>query len=140
VAAIEDRLGQLGAASLAPSVADVRTHMARLVQPGFVTATGAGRLGDLLRYVCAIEQRLDKLPEHPRRDLDRTLALQELERDYAALRERFAPGPVPDDVADLRWLLEELRVSTFAQVIGTPVPVSEPRLRRALARAAARAS
>jgi ATP-dependent helicase HrpA len=138
VAAIEGRLAQLGAASLAPSVADVRAQLARLVRPGFVTATGAGRLGDLLRYVCAVEQRLDKLPEQPARDRDRTRALQALEREYETLRDTFAPGPVPDEVAELRWLLEELRVSTFAQVIGTPVPVSEPRLRRALARAAAR--
>jgi ATP-dependent helicase HrpA len=136
VAAIEDRLAQLGAASLAPSVADVRRHLARLVHPGFVTGTGARRLGDLLRYLCAIEVRLDKLPEDPRRDLQRLLVVQRLEDELAALREELAPGPVPEDVVAIGWMLEELRVSTFAQSVGTPVPISEQRVIRALDRAA----
>jgi ATP-dependent helicase HrpA len=135
VAAIESRLAELRAPSLAPSVADVRGQLARLVRPGFVTATGARRLGDLLRWLCAIELRLDKLPEDPRRDRDRTLMVQGLEGELAELREQVGPGPVPEAVADIGWLLEELRVGTFAQSLGTRVTVSEARVRRALQQA-----
>ena len=133
VAAIEARLAELRAPSLAPSIADVRAQLARLVRPGFVTATGARRLGDLLRYLCAIELRLDKLPEQPQRDRDRVLSVQRLEGEWAALREAAGPGPLPAEVAEIGWMLEELRVGTFAQSLGTAVPVSEQRVQRALA-------
>ncbi len=102
-----------------------------------MTATGARRLGDLLRYVCAMELRLDKLPEHPHRDHDRVLSLHRLERELAVLRADAGPGPLPAELDAIAWMLEELRVSTFAQSLGTAFPVSEQRVQRALERAAA---
>ena len=137
VVAVEGRLDALRAPSLAPSVGDARAQLGRLVFPGFVTATGARRLGDLLRYLCAIELRLEKLPEHPHRDRDRVRSIEPLERELATLRAEAGPGPLPEDLADIGWMLEELRVSTFAQSIGTAFPVSEQRVQRALDRAAA---
>ncbi|MFZ5869247.1 MAG: ATP-dependent RNA helicase HrpA, partial [Actinomycetota bacterium] len=117
-----------------PSLTDVRQQLADLVHPGFVAATGLRRLPDLLRYLRAMRRRLEKLPSDPVRDRDSTGVVQRLEAEYA---ETVAKLPqqrrTDDDVVAVRWLLQELRVSLFAQGVGTAVPVSEKRIRRALA-------
>ena len=117
--AVERRLDQLVAAPLQPSVADMRSHLARLTAPGFVADAGIERLPDVLRYVRAVGRRLDKLASDPARD-------RRLMATVHALEDHPRSGHV-------RWLLEELRVSLFAQALGTPVPVSEQRIRRLLA-------
>ncbi|MBO0827295.1 MAG: DUF3418 domain-containing protein, partial [Streptosporangiales bacterium] len=110
-------------------------QLAALVFPGFVAATGMRRLPDLSRYLRAMQRRLEKLPESPDRDLVRQRSVEAVTQDYEdALR------AAPDErgrtaLADVRWMIEELRVSLFAQVLGTAYPVSETRIRRALAAA-----
>jgi ATP-dependent helicase HrpA len=89
-----------------------------------VTEVEAGRLPDLLRYLAAAERRLDKLPTEPARDADLMDRVQRLERDADV-----TPGG-----RRVRWLLEELRVSLFAQQLGTAERVSEERIRRELSR------
>jgi ATP-dependent helicase HrpA len=137
-AEVEQRLRELaGRAGAGPALADVTAQLSALVYPGFVTATGRGRLPDLLRYLRAMAHRLDKLPHEPHRDQARMLVVQQLEQAYRELLDGRGPGgPVPEALQQLRWTLEELRVSYFAQALGTPYPVSEQRIRRAMAQLA----
>jgi ATP-dependent helicase HrpA len=115
---------------------DVRDHAARLVHDGFVSATGADRLPHLARYLRADRHRLTKAADNPHRDAERAWQVHQLEEAYRAARDRARSAP-PDrsrEVAldDVRWMLEELRVSLFAQQLGTPAPVSDKRIRKAL--------
>ena len=107
-----------------PSADDARAQLDRLVRPGFVTATGVGRLPDVLRYVKAIDHRLAKLPEDPHRDQARLRDVAALEQRYVALLRRIDRDDITAEVVDVGWLLEELRVSVFAQQLGTARPAS----------------
>jgi ATP-dependent helicase HrpA len=113
------------------AVTDIHVQLSRLVFPGFVSATGAGRLPDLLRYLDAIERRLDKLPEDPNRD-------HELVHRIRTLEDELLRIPRAEDIERIRWMLEELRVSFFAQQLGTAQRVSEPRVQREIEEAARR--
>jgi ATP-dependent helicase HrpA len=131
---IDARLARMTASALGPSTGDIRTQLDRLVYPGFVTATGGHRLIDLIRYLKGILARLDKLPEDPWRDREKMRPIVALEAELNRLtggRDRWTGDP---DVDAVRWMIEELRVSVWAQALGTPAPVSEARVRRALAR------
>jgi ATP-dependent helicase HrpA len=129
---IELRIGNLRAPSLAPSIEDIERQLAGLVGPGFVAATGVKRLPDLLRYLEGIELRIDKLPTGPERDFDNLRRVQRLERRYGELL--GALGPAADEAQAIRWLIEELRISYFAQGLGTAQPVSEKRILREIDR------
>ncbi|MEV5328239.1 ATP-dependent RNA helicase HrpA [Nonomuraea sp. NPDC052634] len=123
--------------SLRPSAAtdDVRDQLGRLVYPGFVTATGYRRLPDVLRYLRAIDRRLTKLPEDPWRDEEWMDRVHKVEDDYDELLDKLPPARRNDpDVVEIRWMIEELRVSFFAQTLGTPTPVSEKRIAKAMDR------
>jgi ATP-dependent helicase HrpA len=122
-----------GSAALAPAVADMRAQLAGLVYPGFISATGARRLPDLVRYLRGIVRRLDKAPDDLARDADRTAAVARVRQAYARHQRELAAAGRADDGA-ARWLIEELRVSLFAQTLGTPVRVSEQRIMSALGR------
>jgi ATP-dependent helicase HrpA len=133
-ARVENRLDRMTAPAVVAAVADIREQLDGLVHPRFVQMTGAARLPDVLRYVRAVDRRLDKLPEDPERDRERMGRIRRLTDEY-----RFAaasPSAPPSDRDAVRWMLEELRVSEFAQVLGTPYPISEQRLRRAINRLA----
>ena len=116
---------------------DVRDHAARLVHDGFVSATGADRLPHLARYLRADRHRLTKAADNPHRDAERAWQVHQLEDACTAVRDRVRSGPADRsrDAAldEVRWMLEELRVSLFAQQLGTPAPVSDKRIRKALA-------
>ncbi|GGL43512.1 ATP-dependent RNA helicase HrpA [Phycicoccus endophyticus] len=136
-AQVRRTLEALGRATTAPSTAaaraDVRAQLDGLVRPGFVAATGRGRLADLQRYLRAAQHRLERAATNPREPV-----LQEqvdaVETAYADLLERLpAARRQAPEVAEIGWLVEELRVSLFAQALGTAVPVSEKRVRRAIA-------
>jgi ATP-dependent helicase HrpA len=120
-------------ALFAPALADAREQLAALYYPGFVTATGWRRLPDVLRYLRAVQHRLDKLPHDPRRDRELMLSVQQAQESYQRLLDRLPPGARPGEALQaIRWMIEELRVSYFAQVLGTPYPISDKRLRRAM--------
>ncbi|MBA2472812.1 MAG: ATP-dependent RNA helicase HrpA [Pseudonocardiales bacterium] len=131
---VEARLAELTAAALAPAVADIRVQLASLVSPGFVTATGAQRLADLTRYLQAIGRRLDKLPRDPDRDRDWMHRVQTVAQDFQELRRQSGSDEVGDDpeLQRIRWMIEELRVSYFAQELRTPYPVSDKRIYQAM--------
>ncbi len=130
---IEVRLERLRAAVLEPAVADIRHQLSGLIFKGYLTAIGYGRLPDLVRYLQAIERRLDKLPENPARDAQLMATVHRCEDALEQARGRLSVGR-RDSLRDIGWMIEELRVSLFAQTIGTPVPVSERRILTALDR------
>jgi ATP-dependent helicase HrpA len=126
---VETRLAGLTAVVLAPAVADVRTQLAGLLGPGFVTATGAQRLPDLARYLQATVRRLDTLLRDPDRDAGWMHRIDAVTKAYQQLRDDL--GDVPQ-VAQIRWMIEELRVSYFAQQLRTPYPISDQRIYQAM--------
>jgi ATP-dependent helicase HrpA len=129
---VDAALARAAAHADEPAFADIRTQFSSLIYPGFVSGTGA-RLHDLIRYLRAIRQRLDKMPGDP----ERMATVHRVTGAY-----RHAVGALPpsrrsgQDVRAVRWMIEELRVSLFAQTLGTPAPVSEKRILAALDRLA----
>src|SRR5690606_38766969 len=97
---------------------------------GFVTSSGVGRLPDIERYVTAIARRLDKVGEAPGRDRQRMVEVAAIEDDYRKLLAALTPSQVTTRVVETGWLIEELRVSLFAQTVGAKGPVSAKRIRR----------
>jgi ATP-dependent RNA helicase HrpA len=122
---VQTRLSTMNSHRLEPSLADIRAQLGRLVYRGFVTATGFDQLPNLVRYVQGIELRLDKLPERPDRDFEWTQDVQEVWEAYRAL-------PSGAEARKIRWMIEELRLSYFAQSIKTAYPVSDKRIYRAI--------
>lgn len=110
---------------------DIKDQLAKLVYPGFVQQTGVVRLADVKRYLDAVARRLDKLPADPQRDRVQMLTLTSLEEAYQQACAK-TKGQMTPQLAEVRWMLEELRVSFFAQQLGTKYPVSEKRIRQAL--------
>lgn len=109
---------------------DVAAQLARLVPKRFLATTGWAQLAHLPRYLKAITMRLDKLRADPARDAQRLAELRPLEQRYVRqLAERR--GVADARLDEFRWLLEELRVSLFAQELRTPQPVSVKRLEKA---------
>jgi ATP-dependent helicase HrpA len=123
----------LTAPAVEPARRDVEDQVRRLVPPGFVAEVGAARLGDVERYLRAAARRLERLPNAPAADLDRMRAINELEEAYRRRITTWPAGrPLPAALAEVPWLLQELRVAQFAQGMGTRGPVSAKRIRRAL--------
>jgi ATP-dependent helicase HrpA len=115
------------------AVADMRSQLAGLVGHRFVTTTGAARLADLTRYLTAIVRRLDRLPQAPQADRERMDRVHLVQDAYAELLDALSPTrAAAADVRDIAWQIEELRVSLWAQQLGTPRPVSEQRIYRAI--------
>ncbi len=131
-ASVRARLGKLVAPAVAAGADDARAQLDRLVRPGFVAASGASRLRDLVRYVKAIDHRLAKLPEDPHKDASRLRDIAALERRYIAFLRRLHRDEITPDIVEVGWLLEELRVATFAQQLGTAKSVSVTRLAKEL--------
>ncbi|PQA76008.1 ATP-dependent RNA helicase HrpA [Rhodoferax sp. TS-BS-61-7] len=114
------------------ATADAQQQLNRLIPKKFLQATPWDRLQHLARYLKAITLRLDKYRADPARDTARLTELRPQEQRYWRLvAER--KGAVDDRMAEFRWLLEELRVSFFAQELRTPQPVSVKRLDKAWA-------
>jgi ATP-dependent helicase HrpA len=135
----EAALGRATSPALAPAVADMRGQLSALIYPGFISGTGTHRLPDLVRYLRAITRRLEKLPEAPGRDAERMAAAGRVADAYQrAMAELAASGRRSEEASAVRWMIEELRVSLFAQTLGTPAPVSEKRIQTALNRATER--
>ncbi|HWI10482.1 MAG TPA: ATP-dependent RNA helicase HrpA, partial [Burkholderiaceae bacterium] len=108
---------------------DIAAQLARLVTKRFVAATPWAQLAHLPRYLRAIVMRLDKLRSDPARDAQRLAELRPIEQRYwRHLAER--KGVADARLDEFRWLLEELRVSLFAQELRTPQPVSVKRLEK----------
>ncbi|MFD8270523.1 ATP-dependent RNA helicase HrpA [Streptomyces flaveolus] len=131
--ACERRLKAVRSPALLPNLQDVRTQLDGLVKPGFVTEAGIGRLPDLMRYLVAADRRLQQMPANVQRDTTRMEKVHEMRDEYAWLLEQMPQGrPVPRQVLDVRWMIEELRVSYFAHALGTAYPISDKRIVKAI--------
>ena len=111
---------------------DAAQQLARLMPKRFLIQSPWGALQHFARYLKAITARLEKYRADPARDSARLAELRPLEQRYWRLvAER--KGVVDERLQEFRWLLEELRVSLFAQELRTPQPVSVKRLEKAWA-------
>ncbi|MBY6185144.1 ATP-dependent RNA helicase HrpA [Marinobacter hydrocarbonoclasticus] len=118
---------------IAFAMSDIQAQLDRLVYKGFVADTGWDRLDDLSRYLKGVERRLEKLPVDPHRDKLHLLKVQKVEQAYQAALNKLPKGQsVPESLKAIRWLLEEYRISCFAQALGTKVPISDKRILNAL--------
>ena len=134
---VDRRLGSAGSLALLPALTDLRAQLDALVHPGFVAATGWRRLPDLVRYLRAAGRRLDVLGQRAERDTRLLAEVRAMQDEYDALLARVPVGrPVPEPVTDIRWMIEEFRVSLFAQGIGAAYPVSQKRILAAVDEAA----
>ncbi|GAA6527081.1 ATP-dependent RNA helicase HrpA [Intrasporangium sp. DVR] len=135
---ITNRLAELGRSTspaIRPMLADVRAQVGELIRPGFVAHTGVGRLRDLDRYLRAVEHRLDKGVANPVRDAQALDQVDLVEARYADLLEALRPAQRGSaEVVEIGWMIEELRVSLFAQSLGTAYSVSPQRVFKAISR------
>ncbi|MCR2825635.1 DUF3418 domain-containing protein, partial [Microbacterium sp. zg.Y909] len=119
--------------TLLAALGDIKGQLAGLVFPGFVSRIGIARLAHLPRYLAGAAERVAQLGDNPGRDRQR---LTEYERMAALYTEAGGTIPLAEDappnLAHVRWLLEEYRVSLFAQRLGTAEPVSPQRIQKAL--------
>ncbi|MCG3728451.1 ATP-dependent RNA helicase HrpA [Vibrio cincinnatiensis] len=119
--------------TMAFALSDIKAQMEGLIFKGFATECGYQRLPDILRYMKAIERRMEKLPIDPNKDRLHMLKIESVTNSYKALLNKIPKGGVvPDAVKDIRWMIEELRVSYFAQQLGTPYPISDKRIIQAI--------
>ncbi|MCP2265151.1 ATP-dependent helicase HrpA [Promicromonospora thailandica] len=133
---LEAEVRASGSLALLNTLQDLREHRASLVHDGFVAQTPPRRLPHLARYLRADSHRLTKAAENPARDADLAWRIGDVSAAYEKAQATYAAG-TPDaaraaELADVRWMLEELRVSLFAQQLGTDGPVSEKRIRKVL--------
>ena len=108
---------------------DIEQQLAYLLPKHFLKQTAPGQLGHLPRYLQAINQRVDRLRNDPQRDRDLMAQLMVVEgpwRKIVATRR----GRTDEKLTEFAWMLQELRVSLFAQTLKTPMPVSVKRLER----------
>jgi ATP-dependent helicase HrpA len=115
------------------AIADLRRQMGGLLHRGFVATAGRRRLPDVVRYLRGMQHRLEKLPANAVRDALWTDQVAAVTAEYEQLRAQVPATGAPDDpVARVRWMIEELRVSLFAQGLGTARAVSEQRIYKAI--------
>lgn len=119
--------------TMAFALSDIKAQIEGLIFKGFATECGWKRLPDILRYMRAIERRMEKLPIDPNKDRLHMLKIEAVTNDYKALLNKIPRGAeVPENVKEIRWMIEELCVSLFAQQLGTPYPVSDKRIKNAI--------
>ncbi|MBD3942455.1 ATP-dependent RNA helicase HrpA [Microbacterium sp. NEAU-LLC] len=130
---VERRMRDANSLTLLGALGDVKAQLAGLVFPGFVSRTGTARLAQLPRYLRGALERVTALADNPGRDRQR---MTEFERASALYTEAGGTIPptsdAPPSIVHTRWLLEEYRVSLFAQALGTAEPVSLQRIGKAL--------
>ncbi len=115
----------------AAPAADIREQLEHLLFKGFLAATPWAQLQHLPRYLRAIQRRLEKHAGNAERDARHLAAVRALWQDYRARLEKHRKaGSTDPKLAEFRWMIEELRVSLFAQELKTPYPVSVKRLQK----------
>ncbi|MFE8154388.1 ATP-dependent RNA helicase HrpA [Brenneria goodwinii] len=133
VFAINKRLKGRVDMAMALALSDIKNQLGGLVFRGFVTANGWQRLPDVLRYLQAIDRRLEKLAIDVHRDRAQMLKVEQVQQAWRQwLNKLPAERRDDDDVKAVRWMIEELRVSYFAQQLGTPFPISDKRILQAM--------
>jgi ATP-dependent helicase HrpA len=131
---VESGLARLTSPALTATAADLRAQLSSLVYPGFVADTTLARLPHLRRYLRGMLQRIEKAPSALGRDAELQDVVDRVETAYADLLGSLGPvGQRSEPVVAAGWMIEELRVSLFANSLGTAHPVSEKRVLKALA-------
>ncbi|MGK0410699.1 MAG: ATP-dependent helicase HrpA [Shewanella psychromarinicola] len=126
---IKKRLKGKISLDIAFAMSDIQTQLDSLVYKGFVDDCGWQRLTDVGRYLKAIENRLEKLPVDPARDRLHMHSIAKVQQALTAQSAKVPRSqPVPEALIEARWMIEEYRVSCFAQVLGTAYPISEKRV------------
>ena len=110
------------------ALGDCKAHLASLVFPGFVTELGEARLDDWNRYIKGLARRLEKLPIDPNKDRMHQVTVEKSIAEWDKVCGKYPKGKVPAKLLDVRWMIEELRVSLFAQQLGTAYPISAKRI------------
>ncbi|RRN01020.1 ATP-dependent RNA helicase HrpA [Bibersteinia trehalosi] len=120
--------------TMAFALSDIKAQIEGLIYPDFVTKTGYARLADLYRYLTAIERRLDKLLVDSNTDRAKMLRVEAVQEAYKQLLNKLPKSKaIPDEVLEIRYMIEELRVSLFAQQLGTKYPISDKRILNVIA-------
>jgi ATP-dependent helicase HrpA len=118
---------------MAFALSDIKAQLEGLIYKGFATDCGWEKLPDILRYMKALERRLEKLPIDPAKDRIHMLKIESVNTAYKELLNKIPKGmAVPEEAKTIRWMIEELRVSYFAQQLGTPFPISDKRIYNAI--------
>lgn len=115
--------------TMAFAFSDIKAQLSGLIYPGFVQKSGYDRLPDLQRYLQAVDKRIDKLAQDINRDRAAMLRVEQVQQAYQQLLAKLPKSkPISDEVAEIRYMIEELRVSLFAQQLGTKYQVSDKRI------------
>lgn len=109
------------------SLNDIQSQLEHLIYEDFIYFTPIEQLKNYPRYLQAIQQRLDKLPQTAERDRQYTSMLSPYWEHFIELNDEYYEHPV---FSLYRWMLEEFRVSLFAQGLKTQIPISEKRLKK----------
>jgi ATP-dependent helicase HrpA len=129
--AIRPRINQQGVPVWQRAMTDIRNQLKFLMPPGFLVATPLPRLQQYPRYLKAMQLRLDKFSINPAKDAQWMQQLQQWWQAYEGrLRADRARGVFDPKLEQFRWMLEELRVSLWAQQLKTPYPISFKRLEK----------
>jgi ATP-dependent helicase HrpA len=124
-AELQHKLAGVKAAALTPVVQDIQQHMQHLIYPDFVQHTPAQWLSHLPRFIQATLLRLEKAGQNLKQDQTNTATLQLFLQQYQQEKEqRETHNEDISELVEFRWLLEELRVSLFAQSLRTSIPIS----------------
>ncbi|NVK25080.1 MAG: ATP-dependent RNA helicase HrpA, partial [Gammaproteobacteria bacterium] len=112
----------------------VKAHLDSLIYKGFVSECGVERLDDIYRYIQALEKRLEKIKVDANKDRVNQIELDKVYDLYDKLAEKYGKGvSLPEPVREIYWMIEELRVSMFAQNLKTKYPISSKRIKQAIA-------
>lgn len=115
--------------TMAFALSDIKSQLSGLVYQGFVQKSGYDRLPDLQRYLQAVDKRIDKLAQDVNRDRAAMLRVEPVQQAYQQLLAKLPKSkPISEEVAEIRYMIEELRVSLFAQQLGTKYQVSDKRV------------
>jgi ATP-dependent helicase HrpA len=129
--AVRSALGRLTQVNWRASVEDMHEQLQRLVYQGFLKEVPPERLAHYPRYLDALQRRIEKLPGAALRDQRRLGELEDVQSNWSRRqRQMAARGQRDARLDEIRWMLEELRVSLFAQELKTAEPVSVKRIQR----------
>lgn len=136
---LRSALGAARSPATVNAVADINAQLAVLLPPDFIESTPRQWLGQLPRYLKAAARRLSHLPADSRRDADLAARIRPFVTQWRKLQADRLGAAARPQLELLRWMIEELRVSFYAQDLRTAVTVSERRLAEQLEKAGAEA-
>jgi len=130
---VDRLLAEPVAPTLGPAYDDLTGQRIALIHDGFIAAAGAERLADIRRYLEAMVHRLETVAAHPRRDQERMAEVHRAEQAYARIIDKVGTGgPADLELERIGWMIEELRVSLFAQQLRARGSISLKKILTAL--------